>query len=140
MDERNNYFIVDFDDDFAMPGNADGYHQSAIDFWQKELPSIKASKRGGGRKSKSDENDNDDLQELIDRFRKIADNISIDDIWDKLTNGSEKHKQNGDDDEMRAMRRIGFGQLMQQQNPIVLQNVDNGTTTTNIDDETTVCI
>uniref|UniRef100_A0A914VCT4 Carboxylesterase type B domain-containing protein n=1 Tax=Plectus sambesii TaxID=2011161 RepID=A0A914VCT4_9BILA len=39
-DDRNNYFKIDFDDKMNMPGNTNGYHASAVQFWTKTAPEI----------------------------------------------------------------------------------------------------
>uniref|UniRef100_A0A914WGX5 Carboxylesterase type B domain-containing protein n=1 Tax=Plectus sambesii TaxID=2011161 RepID=A0A914WGX5_9BILA len=37
-DDRNNYFKIKFDDSLTMPGNTNGYHANAVQFWTKAAP------------------------------------------------------------------------------------------------------
>uniref|UniRef100_A0A914WCQ9 Carboxylesterase type B domain-containing protein n=1 Tax=Plectus sambesii TaxID=2011161 RepID=A0A914WCQ9_9BILA len=42
-DDRNNYFLINFDDDNNMPGNTNGFHVKAVQFWTKTAPEIDQS-------------------------------------------------------------------------------------------------
>uniref|UniRef100_A0A914WE99 Carboxylic ester hydrolase n=1 Tax=Plectus sambesii TaxID=2011161 RepID=A0A914WE99_9BILA len=48
-DDRNNYFLINFDDDNNMPGNTNGYHAKAVQFWTKTALKIdqSSSKQNG---------------------------------------------------------------------------------------------
>lgn len=39
-DDRNNYFKIDFIGDERMPGNTNGYHAGAVQFWKKTAPKV----------------------------------------------------------------------------------------------------
>jgi hypothetical protein len=42
-DDRNNFYKLNFDDNMNMPGNTDGYHANAVNFWTKTAPVLDQS-------------------------------------------------------------------------------------------------